>query len=45
MIILSTIDGFITFQWKDGESYCLAIDQFKAFCKKHKIDIKDETPN
>lgn len=43
-MILSIRDGYVTFQWQDGESYCLAIDQFKTFCKKHKIDIKNETP-
>jgi hypothetical protein len=38
-MIKSVIDGYVTFEWNDGETHCLTINEYKVFAAKHNIPV------
>lgn len=36
-MIKSIKDGYVTFEWDDGETHCLTIEEYNRFAEKHGI--------
>lgn len=34
-MIKSICDGYVTFEWYDGETHCMTIDEYNRFIKKN----------
>jgi len=33
-MIKSISDGYVTFEWEDGETYCLTVDEYEKFINR-----------
>jgi len=38
-MIISIKDNYVTFQWDDGETYCLTINEYNKFAAIHGLKI------
>jgi hypothetical protein len=38
-MIKSIKDGYVIFEWEDGETHCLPIDVYNDFAMIHKLDL------
>lgn len=34
-MIKSINNGYVTFEWEDGETHCLSIENYNRFAEKH----------
>jgi hypothetical protein len=38
-MIKSIKDGYVTFEWEDGETHCLPKDEYNNFAKLHAMEL------